>query len=466
MAAVTHPTLAPNRCDVELLQQLSKVKACVRNVSFGCVPDRRAMWVSKGCRGAFRLEHSVRGLLEETRMQCGVPAALDERHNCTVLRVDSCPCLDGEIHGLRCATCDAVVRVRQPTVIAMLFDWSPGSARGMDDPIRYLARADSLLRACASLALVNASVPIHVLLGGHHYPRFVAHLRALPRVHVHPIATVRATPSWARREYYSTFAKLLTLNLSYHLKSRVLYMDYDVFALRGLSRVLSTPAPAFVFYPNHAAGLNSGVFLVHVRTLRELERGWSALGDVPYGGLHDGSDQEFWLHYARSRSRPPAPRRPLEGDGVTADGLAPKGGVHELSRRHNLFQFEDLPQAGCWQPFKPCADDNATRAALAWFERVVLWHKPLEYKLWKYPPRMRTFVTAALDSIKRAYVQRGYMLRLPADVNLTRHAFRHDLRTVCAHGRCATLERALERRGLASRTGVVAARPRELPEEV
>ena len=84
--------------------------------------------------------------------------------------------------------------------------------------------------------------------------------------------------------------------------------------------------------------------------------------------------------------------------------------MHELSRRFNVLQFEDLAGANCSSYNAPCLEEDPP-----WYERVVIWHKALDYKLWRYSMRMKAFVRRVVSAIQRAQ-DTNFRLVLPPEI--------------------------------------------------
>ena len=83
----------------------------------------------------------------------------------------------------------------------------------------------------------DAHADVHLLASGLHHPRVLSHLRSLERVTVHMLAPLHYVPRWAQHMYRATFIKLAMLNLSWHVRGRVLYIDNDVYTLRPASHL-------------------------------------------------------------------------------------------------------------------------------------------------------------------------------------------------------------------------------------
>lgn len=394
-------------CFATIVQQHS-IARCVAGKSFGwhCGP-RPSVWIARGCRGVFALTSSA-GVQE---ILCDGAQFRGGQHNCSAMTIDGCPCVLGDMGFMPqpCTSCDgdAVTASRQaglrrPTTVAatvLHYEQALAGARGRSWYYVQVARLQQLI---ASLALVGNEMQFYVLSSGEQEPRVLAHLAQLPQVRVRATAAV-AVPSWAPVWYKNTFQKLAMLNLSLELGSRVLYMDTDVTALAPVDQLRTYPAPAFVFYPNDMTpfGINSGVMLLHVRTQAELEdamqlyagmrrrtaaevRGSYEAFASTDAGLFDGSDQTFWTVYVHRLSRRGEP-------------------VHELSRRFNLLQYEDMPGCGRVASGGRCKEAR-------WEQRVVLWHKLLNYKPWGLAPSAVEYLERRLHNIS-ATVAHGFGTR-------------------------------------------------------
>ena len=230
--------------------------------------------------------------------------------------------------------------------------------------------------------MVGSTLPVHVMLAGLHDPALATHLVRGLNVSVHgsPDAPV---PRWAAVQYRGTFVKLAALNLSLALGSRVLFIDNDVVAISSPDELRGAPAPAFIVYPQY--GINSGVFLIEVRTPAELRDAWhlfALLETRAFGGKKHEGDQLFWNHWAREQGKKGKP-------------------IFELSRRFNLLHFEDI--TGCRRP-GPC------ERSVKWHEQMVLWHKPFDYKKWKLSRAAHDFLgsrTGRIDDSARQVAFRG-----------------------------------------------------------
>ena len=189
----------------------------------------------------------------------------------------------------------------------------------------------------------------------------------------------------------------------------VLMMDNDVRALRSVDHLQLSPAPAFHFFVEQDMvanprkfGVNSGVALIDVRHQAELDEAWELYHWLQRHQqwdsgrltklLWDGSDQTFWNAYVWNRT---AAHRP----------------VFELSRRYNLFKFEDLAEGDCHTirrdvpPPTPCASLGSR-----WIHDVVFWHK-LDgggaQKMWKLPPQGRAILANWSRLISQAGSRKG-----------------------------------------------------------
>ena len=131
----------------------------------------------------------------------------------------------------------------------------------------YEYQVNSLLTLHRSLHRVGTQLPIHVLLSGwHDHPRVEDAVRAIGPVTIHRAHTSIQPPNWAVEWHRGTFAKLLVLNLSQQLDTRVLFLDGDILAMRSidhLQHALLNHAAAFCTKPWE--GINGGVMLLDAR---------------------------------------------------------------------------------------------------------------------------------------------------------------------------------------------------------
>ena len=110
------------------------------------------------------------------------------------------------------------------------------------------------------------------------------------------------------------------------------------------------------------------------RTAAEVRGSYEAFASTgKQARLFDGGDQTFWAVYVHRLSRRGEP-------------------VHELSRRFNLLQYEDMPGCGRVGSQGRCNDAR-------WERRVVLWHKLLNYRPWGLAPSAVELLERRLHNI-------------------------------------------------------------------
>jgi hypothetical protein len=180
-------------------------------------------------------------------------------------------------------------------------------------------QAERLAMLHHNLLRLNSTLPLHVFTSGSSFAapgkpqednralgdvgRILSHLEQ-QGVGIHSVPMPVAVPRWASPEKRSTFAKLSVLNASLALRRRLIFLDTDLLLLRNLDHLASTtavPAPlAFVTRANSEL-INTGLFVVDVRSRRQLESYWAILQRafvrmpwVPCAG--DGSDQQAVIH--------------------------------------------------------------------------------------------------------------------------------------------------------------------------
>ena len=349
------------------------------------------MWTSPNCGGLFQLTSSVGGSLSRRRLECEPAKRGAYRHTCVaeVHTQYSCPCTDGSFTarkiGLHCSGCDIHYNsnptrnpTRRPTVLVLVLHRIGEGSRS------FGKQASGLLRTLASLLLVGTKMPIYVLASGWSANISQSLMELNATLYQSGVTAVVWQPSvtaprWASPFYISTFAKMGILNLSLRLGARVLMIDNDVRALNNVDHLCVSPAPAFVYSDQEGwRGVNSGVALVDIQKQAGLNEAWQLFdwlghherwrGLQAYSRLGwDGSDQTFWSAWVLNRSLTSRP-------------------VYELSRRHNMFRFDDLAEGDCFPYVPELPQPDACSEVPHWLNNVLLWHK-LEgggaHKLWK-----------------------------------------------------------------------------------
>ena len=170
------------------------------------------------------------------------------------------------------------------------------------------AQSERLVTLWINLQSVRALLPLHVLLSGPRVPR-TAEMELMERagvtfheMHQHHL------PMWADPLHKASFAKLACMNVSYQLRSKVIFLDSDQLVLRNIDHLANVEAPAFVFRTDREL-LNSGLMVLQVTSQQELDAFWHAFARgaarlrrpwVPCGG--DGGDQQFWIKYMASQT--------------------------------------------------------------------------------------------------------------------------------------------------------------------
>jgi hypothetical protein len=234
----------------------------------------------------------------------------------------------------------------------------------------------------AGLLHVNSTLPLHVFVSGEEVETtlHLTELALLRRhgVHVH-VVPQPPIPKWASWNHRSSFAKMVVFNMSLRLRSRLIYLDTDVLPMRNLDHLAqpSIRTPAVVFRGD-AELLNTGLFVVDVRSQPELDEFWrlarerfacrmvarqfSAVEPMCYlspermrreteFGPRDGSDQEIFINWAVRR----------RFDAAANNGSDDRAVLHELPTSYNAFP---------WQMNHSSEDGRSP-----WCERVHVLHK-------------------------------------------------------------------------------------------
>ena len=131
-----------------------------------------------------------------------------------------------------------------------------------------------------ALALLNSSLPLHVLVSGDNVSESVEALRRQQLdgtvLHQMPFPNI---PAWGSTYHRASFAKLSAFNASLLFGCRFIYLDTDVLPVRNLDHLADLPVdtPALVFRSDPEL-LNSGLMVVDVRAQAWLDRFWRGMG--------------------------------------------------------------------------------------------------------------------------------------------------------------------------------------------